>query len=472
MYVIYWLRQDLRVEDNPALASASSDQKTVLPIYIYDNVNQSPAMGSASKAWLHHALIALEAQMGHKILCLTGDPWTLITQPPLKTIIERYNIQSIYWNRCYEPWRMARDEALKSKLTTIGITAHSFNGSLLWEPWTVKKDNQEPYKVFTPFFRKGCLPQSPRALVSPIKSIDYLSAGLENASVSSLNLIEQDRWQSKTLSHWEIGAESAQKKLDDWLEHGLTGYKKLRDYPNLPHHSKLSPHLHFGEISPHQIWHAVQALPQDKDTDHFLSEIGWREFSYNLLFHNQQLDRENIQKKFDRLAWKTNPELLALWQRGNTGIPLVDAGMRQLWQTGFMHNRLRMVVGSFLVKNCLIDWREGFDWFWDCLFDADLANNAAGWQWIAGCGADAAPYFRIFNPISQSEKFDPNGEFIKTFVPELKALDPPHCFAPWLADKTTLSQANIVLGEDYPYPCIDLKASRQAALDTFKQTFS
>ena len=272
---------------------------------------------------------------------------------------------------------------------------------------------------------------------------------------------------------WEPGEAGAQKKLYDFLDDGLLGYKEGRNFPSKKNVSQLSPHIHHGEVSPNQVWYAAKQKEDEtgieKDLAHFLSELGWREFSYNLLYHFPSLPRENLQKKFDNFPWQKNEVFSEKWKKGFTGYPIVDAGMRELWQTGYMHNRVRMIVGSFLVKNLLLHWHEGEEWFWDCLIDADLASNSASWQWVAGSGADAAPYFRIFNPISQGIKFDPEGEYTKKFLPELKDLPIKYLYSPWEAPTAVLEQANVRLGENYPQPIVDLKESREKALSAFDQ---
>ena len=267
---------------------------------------------------------------------------------------------------------------------------------------------------------------------------------------------------------WVVGEKAAHQHLARFLQEGLPYYKGGRDFPARPYVSRLSPYLHFGEISPHAVWHALQKEKDEENVSHFQRELGWREFSYSLLYAFPELPSKNFQAKFDRFPWKKDPQKLKAWQKGQTGIPFVDAAMRELWQTGYMHNRARMVVASFLVKNLLIHWHEGEAWFWDCLVDADLANNSASWQWVAGCGADAAPYFRIFNPVTQGEKFDPDGAYICRYVPELKNLPPPYLFSPWTAPEQVLEKAGVELGKHYPHPIVDLKKSREEALKAFR----
>ena len=297
---------------------------------------------------------------------------------------------------------------------------------------------------------------------------------LHSSSLDSLDLMPKIEWYKGFESEWSPGEDGADKSLDEFLDSGLINYKEGRNFPSQKFVSRLSPHLHFGEISPNEVWYRAKTKETlngiEKSLAHFHSELGWREFSYYLLYHFPDLPSVNFQRKFDTFPWQKNDELLQLWKKGMTGYPIVDAGMRELWKTGYMHNRLRMVVGSFLVKNLLIDWREGEAWFWDCLIDADLASNSASWQWVAGSGADAAPYFRIFNPITQGLKFDPQGEYTKKYVPELKDLPNKYLFNPWEAPKEVLEVAGVELGKDYPEPIVDLKISRELALEAFATT--
>ncbi|WP_169543378.1 cryptochrome/photolyase family protein [Sneathiella aquimaris] len=462
--VIYWLRQDLRVSDNPALHHAVQ-QGRVLPVYILDDENAGEcALGAASRAWLHRSLAVLKEQFDGHLSFYKGDPLSI-----LPALCEQNGVEAVFWNRCYEPWQISRDGALKEILTQGGITVSSFNGSLLWEPWTISKKDGTPYRVFTPFYTKGCLATEPprRPLEAP-ENANYGVPKDKGCTLDALSLLPDVKWDQAMLSDWSIGEKAAQVRLADFLDNGVMHYKKGRDHPSLPYVSRISPHLHFGELSPNQAWYAARALEESDQVDHFCRELGWREFSYSLLYYNKELPRKNLQSKFDAFPWDKNPDGLEAWKKGQTGIPLVDAGLRELWQTGYMHNRVRMVVGSFLVKNLLVDWREGERWFWDCLVDADLANNSAGWQWIAGCGADAAPYFRIFNPVMQAQKFDENGDYIRRYVPELADLQNKYLFSPWDAPKEALADADVVLGQTYPAPIVDLKKSRNRALEAYQ----
>jgi deoxyribodipyrimidine photo-lyase len=461
---IHWFRQDLRLSDNPALYQAAQTA-TVLPIYILDDDNAAKySMGSAGRVWLHSSLISLCQSLGQNLSLYRGDPL-----PILLTLCKRYQIKRIFWNRCYEPWRISRDTHIKEQLEDQGITVHSHNGSLLWEPWHIKKEDGTSYKVFTPFYRKGCLSATPPR--EPLPVPDKLNAQKDtqdSLKIDDLALLPKTGWDNKMRAHWDIGEHGAHQRLSEFLRTGMEHYKEGRNLPAKPYVSKLSPYLHFGEISPNQLYYAARQFADNEHVDHFCSELGWREFSYSQLYFNPSLPERNLQKKFDDFPWKDDQGKLSAWQKGKTGIPFVDAGMRELWQTGYMHNRVRMVVGSFLVKNLLLHWHHGERWFWDCLVDADLANNSASWQWVAGCGADAAPYFRIFNPVTQGEKFDPQGEYVRQYVPELKKLPDKYLFKPWEAPNRILKDADMVLGVDYPEPIIDLKTSRQAALSAFE----
>jgi len=406
--VIVWFRQDLRLHDNPAFSAAAGTGAPVLPVYVLDDENAGEwSMGAASRWWLHESLTRLNDSLDGGLHCFSGQADALIPR-----LAEQLDAVGIFWNHCYEPWRISRDQVIKSELIANGREVQSFNGSLLFEPQTVTKSDGTPYKVFTPFYRKGCLggppPREPIGKPGDVRPCTVRT----DTTLADLRLLPQMRWYDAIAESWFPGEQGAHERLGAFLEKGIQDYRSGRNRPDQEFVSRLSPHLHFGEVSPHQVWHAAKALEADRsiaaDVDHFLSELGWREFSSYLLFHWPELPRHNLQKKFDRFPWQDDHEALIRWQRGRTGYPIVDAGMRQLWRTGYMHNRVRMIVGSFLVKNLLLHWHHGEDWFWDTLVDADLANNSAGWQWIAGCGADAAPYFRIFNPVTQGQKFDPD----------------------------------------------------------------
>ena len=467
--VIVWFRQDLRLHDNPALHAAARSGQPILPVFILDEENPADwRMGAASRWWLHHSLQSLDDSLKDRLVLLRGDPQILLPE-----LINEVSAAAVYWNRLYEPWAIVRDTAIKQQLLDASFKVKSFNGSLLFDPPSTNKVDGTPYKVFTPFYRKGCLQngiQPRKPLRKPSKL--HLHDGSTGLSLDDLSLLSVINWYDEIAATWSPGEDGAQKRLASFLNKGIDDYKEGRNRPDQQHVSRLSPHLHFGELSPNQAWYAVDdsgtGLDLDTNADSFLSELGWREFSYNLLYNRPELPTRNLQKKFDRFPWREDAAALRRWRRGETGYPIVDAGMRELWRTGYMHNRLRMIVGSFLVKNLMLHWHHGERWFWDTLLDADLASNSASWQWIAGCGADAAPYFRIFNPVTQGKRFDPDGLYVRHYVPEVAELPDKYLHAPWEAPVSILDTAGVVLGETYPEPVVDLKASRERALAAFK----
>ncbi len=461
-----WFRNDLRITDNPALSEACL-KGDIIPVFIHDNVNHpNKQIGSASKWWLHQSLISLNKDLDGGLITLTGDPKKIIPK-----LVNESGASSVVWNRNYEPWQITRDKNIKTKLEENGLKVKTFNGSLLWEPWKILNQSGTPYKVFTPFYRKGCLnADSPRIPEAKPNKINVVTLN-DGFDVESLELMPKIEWYKTMEKTWSPGEEGAIKKLDRFLDGPVKYYKTDRDFPGIKGTSRLSPHLHFGEISPNQVWHAA-LLNQNiqkvgKDLFHFLSELGWREFSYYLLYHFPEITNKNFNTTFDNYPWSSVTSTFDAWKRGRTGVPIVDAGMRELWETGYIHNRVRMIVGSYLVKNLNIDWRDGEEWFWDCLVDADLAANCASWQWVAGSGADAAPFFRIFNPILQGEKFDKDGNYVRKYCPELSKLPNKYLHQPWEAPEAILNESEIVLGKDYPTPIVDLKESRKDALNKY-----
>lgn len=461
---IVWFRQDLRLMDNPALSAACSASDAILPVYILDKAN-GPAIGEAQDWWLHHSLHSLSSDLSQKQLALHLKEGQALAV--LDELVEQHNISAIYWNRCYEPRVIERDKAIFSYFKEKGITVKSYNGSLLNEPWEIKTKTNDFYKVFTPYW-KACLQQLDVASLAEVKRWpDLIKAGSDR--LEDWNLLPSNPdWACGFADFWQAGEQAAHARLEHFLETALSNYDKARDFPAAPGTSHLSPSLHFGEISPKQIWLALQQLMDNektiprRDAERFLAELGWREFSYHLLYHFPTLDNENFNRKFNAFPWQDDEELLRCWQKGQTGYPIVDAGMRELWQTGYMHNRVRMIVASFLTKDLLIPWQKGAQWFFNTLLDADLANNSAGWQWTAGSGADAAPYFRIFNPVTQSERFDPNGEYLKRWLPELENLSGKYLHAPWLAPANQRPS-------DYPAPIVDHAEARKYALMAYEK---
>ena len=460
---IMWFRQDLRLHDNPALLN-SVNSGFILPVYIYDTTTPEEfIIGAASKVWLHHAINSLNQSLDSHLQVFIGDPKDILLK-----LIKKHTITQINWNRCYEKWQVERDTNIKQILHQQCILVNSFNGSLLWEPWEALKSDGTPYKVFTPFYHNGCLTkEEPRKPLPKPQNIKFVET-LNDTQINDIHLLPQIPWDKNIIANWQVSEDAALSKLHNFIENKIHDYKIGRDCPAHDFTSKLSPYLHFGQISPNTAWYIAKYSGFDNNIDIFLSELGWREFSYSLLYYFPDLHKENWQKKFDNFPWQTDISNLQLWQSGKTGIPIVDAGMRELWQTGHMHNRVRMIVASFLIKNLLIDWRHGARWFWNTLFDADLASNSASWQWVAGLGADAAPYFRIFNPVTQSQKFDLEGIYIRKYIPELKSLPNKYLFSPWAAPAEILSTFGVVLGQDYPFPIVDLKESREIALQGFK----
>lgn len=464
--VIVWFRQDLRLRDNPALYYAAKQHSKVIPVYIYDNSLYD--LGGASRWWLHHSLVSLENSFKQRkihFFIFYGS-----AQRILLNLAKEHNAEAIFWNQSFDPHVIAQDLKITSELTVANIKTKIFNASLLYNPNVVKNKKGGPYKVFSQFWKACQKIQPERNTVLPVPKLLGIPPHVSKP-IDSLGLLP-------TCPDWSIGlgktfcpGEShALKKLNHFINRKISHYAELRDYPAENATSHLSPHLHFGEISPLQIFHFVQQIDfrKTKAALKFMSEIGWREFSAYLLYHFQNIATKNMNPKFNYFSWEKNVTSLKKWQKGLTGYPIVDAGMRELWHTGFMHNRVRMVVASFLTKDLLIHWKEGADWFMDTLVDADLASNVVNWQWVAGSGIDAAPYFRIFNPVSQSEKFDPDGKYIRRWIPEISKLSNQFIHKPWMASDVLLRQAKIILGKDYPYPIVNHEEQRKEALKRYK----
>ena len=475
MTTLLWFRRDLRLADNPALDAAVAIGLPVIPVYICDDADAGEwSPGGASRWWLHGSLSALSSEIearGNKLILKTGPAEAVINE-----LISETGATSVYWNRRYEPWAIRRDEKVKTALKGKGIEARSFNAGLLREPWAITTQKGEPYKVFTPFWKAlrasgepDQLKPAPQRIPAPndfVKSDDLNSWGL---------LPTKPDWASGLRDAWTPGEDAAQSRLHDFTDAAVFDYQDKRNLPGVSGTSRLSPHLHFGEIGPRQIWHTVIASalaqtgsPMPRGAETYLSEIAWREFSYHLLFHFPELPLKPLRTEFCNFPWTNDPDALSAWQRGATGYPIVDAGMRELRTTGWMHNRVRMIVASFLIKDLLIDWQSGEHWFWDTLVDADLASNAASWQWVTGCGADAAPYFRVFNPTIQGTKFDPDGSYVRRWVPEISRLPDRLIHTPWMAKPIELEDAGIELGRNYPEPIVDHAMARNRALEKYK----
>ncbi|MBB5206706.1 cryptochrome/photolyase family protein [Chiayiivirga flava] len=459
---LLWFRRDLRLDDNPALQAALDAGHRIVPVYVHAPDEEAPWMpGAASRAWLAASLRALSAALRERgsMLVLRRGP----TERALETLIEETGASAVYWNRLYEPAVIARDAALKTHFKQRGIDAHSHNAALLFEPWEIETGQGTPYRVFTPFWRNArarLRDGAPPAAPARLPAVPHLAS----ETVDALLPAPRPRWDRPMLADWRPGAAGAAEMLEVFLDDAVAHYKTQRDLPDRVGTSRLSPHLHFGEISPRRLVAAIQGrtwpAAVEPHVETWLKELGWREFSHHLLYHFPASTDANLNPRFDDFPWAPRDnDALEAWCRGRTGVPIVDAGMRELWATGFMHNRVRMLTASFLTKNLRQHWIHGARWFWDTLVDADLANNTQGWQWTAGTGADAAPYFRIFNPVTQARRFDPDVRYVRRWLPELDALPDAAVFAPWEhADAARLAP-------DYPaQPIVDLAQSRDAAL--------
>src|SRR3569623_1265176 len=464
MTTIVWFRQDLRIGDNPALAAAAR-RGPVVPLYILDEEGRRPR-GAASRWWLHHSLDALDKSLGGLVL-RRGDPAAILLE-----IAKAAGADRVVWNRCHEPDAVARDEAVVAALTARGIAVEGFNGNLLHEPTEVKTKTGGPFKVYTPFWR-ACRARSappPQRAVKPAMHI----AGMKSFMLASWKLLpKKPDWAAGWSKYWTPGEKGAHARLDAFVRSDLKDYATARDRMAGRNTSLLSPHLHFGEVSPRQVFARVAVAGDGPGLSQaaakFEAELGWREFCAHLLYHFPTIATDNWRTEFDKFPWQRSAAHLKAWQRGQTGYPMVDAGMRELWTTGWMHNRVRMITASFLVKHLRIHWRDGEACFWDTLVDADIANNAGNWQWVAGSGADASPYFRIFNPMIQVAKFDPDGEYVRRWCPELKKLPDKFIHAPFDADDDVLEEAGVKLGRDYPTPLVDHAEARDAALAAYRK---
>lgn len=443
--IIVWLRNDLRLHDNPALHAASETNRPLILCYIWSDEDNKPhSPGGASRAWLHDSLIEFAKSCQNKLIIRKGHYAQV-----LEALISETKATSLYWNRRYEPHLIAKDQEIKTTLTQAGIEVKSFIGNVLFEPWQIATREAKPFKVFTPFY-KNCLKSDFTKPLDTPKELYFYAGKTSSETISGLGLLTKN----PPLDVWQPGEQGALKALDQFIHTGLSYYKEGRDFPALEHTSKLSCSIHFGEISVRKI---IQELPQEHH-EWYTRELIWREFATHLLYHFPQTTQEPLREEFKKFPWRKDPEQFASWQNGMTGYPIVDAGMRQMLATGWMHNRVRMIVASFLVKHLLLSWQQGEAWFWEKLFDADLANNSLGWQWVSGCGADAAPYFRIFNPVLQGQKFDPEGSYVKQWVPELRTLPKEVVHTPW---KTDL--------KGYVKPIIDLDFGRMRALEAFQE---
>ena len=463
---IVLFRANLRLDDNPALADAAARGK-VVPLFILEDPPIDAPPGGASRWWLREALLDLDRglrRLGAELVFRRGNAEAILLD-----IVRQSGASSVSWQRRHEPALAQQDEDLTARLRLNGIEVRQHEGFLLFDPAVIRTAGGTPFRVFTPFAR-ACMaaaePSPPVAAPARLQGV----AGLPGERVEDWKLVSaKASWPQGLAAAWEPAEQAALSLLSDFLDGAIDRYRDDRDRPDIGGTSRLSPYLHFGQIGPRRIWHAVRyAAARDranaKSVERYLLEILWREFSWHLLAQFPELPRKPLTGSFEAFPWRDDANALEAWKRGRTGYPIVDAGMRQLWETGWMHNRVRMVVASFLVKHLLIDWREGAAWFWDTLVDADLGNNSASWQWVAGCGADAAPFFRIFNPMLQGRKFDPRGDYVRRYVPELARLDADGIHEPWRASSTQLREAGVRLGSTYPLPIVDHQAARQRAL--------
>ncbi len=474
---IILFKQDLRLADNPALYHGVKDG-AIIPVYILDEINLTK-MGGASKWWLYHSLLSLKKSLQKEdadIILAKGD-----TIKELEVIIKNSGANAIYFNNLYDPKSVLLETKIAEYFTKKKILVKSFNGNLLFDPRKIRNKQGGYFKVFTPFWKSLSIKLDD---IEVLPNPDFKNKTLKNIAnlsldIKKLELLPKDyNWADKLNQYWQVGEEAAFAKLIYFLENIICFYKNGRDIPAKAATSSLSPYLHFGEISVRHIVSLTKMKMEIgdlakgasiNDIERFFSELGWREFSNHLLYHFPKLISEPFNPRFSKFTWEDNKKLLKKWQLGKTGYPIVDAGMRELWETGYMHNRVRMVVASFLTKHLLINWQYGAEWFFDTLVDADIPNNISSWQWVAGSGADAAPYFRIFNPILQGERFDPHGEYIKKWLPVLKDLPTKFIHAPWTAGDIELKMANITLGKNYPKPLVEHSEARDKAMALYKK---
>jgi deoxyribodipyrimidine photo-lyase len=474
--VIVWFRDDLRLSDHAALQAAARHGQSLICLYVLDDTQRphSRPPAGASRWWLANSLRSLDASLktlGQDLILRKGNAAALIPQ-----IARETDASAVFWIDCEVPADAALARDVAEALCRIGIESHISRSDLLAKPQSIRNKEGRGLRVFTPFWKRvlSLGEDPPRPLPAPKKFPPRFPVASEDLDDWNREPKHPD-WAEGFRDKWSPGEAGAQQRLHDFLDGAIKGYATKRDRPDGDHTSGLSPHLRFGEISPRQVFHAARFAAErnsslSRDVEKFLTELGWREFCRHLLFDNPDLHERNLQSSFDQFPWRRGANALHAWQRGLTGYPIVDAGMRELWRSGVMHNRVRMVVASFLIKHLLLDWRDGEKWFWDTLVDADPGSNPANWQWVAGSGADAAPYFRVFNPILQGEKFDPNGVYVSRWVPELAKLPPDLIHRPWEATPIELASAGITLGKTYPEPIVDHKAARERALAAYRKT--
>ena len=471
--IIVWIRKDLRLFDNPALFHAVEKKTPLILLFIWSPQEEGIwTMGEAQQWWLHHSLQAFSSSLEpySQSLVIRHGPCT----STLLDVARETGSKAVYWNKVYEPNEANRDQNIATALQKNGINALQWESQLLHDPTLVSTGKGTPYKVFTPFWRtiqKTILVPNPLEIPAFTRG-SMMPLAIDSLHVDALHLLPTLNWADEFPKAWQPGENTARNRLHKFLNKSIIDYNLSRDFPNTDGTSRLSPHLHFGEISSRTIWHEITKGESPLDLNEgkipFLRQLIWREFAYHLIHHFPYTSEKNLRDTFDKFPWSTNAEHLLAWQKGQTGYPIVDAGMRQLWQTGWMHNRVRMVVASFLTKHLLMHWLEGARWFWDTLVDANLPNNTMGWQWAAGSGADAQPFFRIFNPMNQGKKFDPKGEYVRTWLPELQQVPTKLIHEPWLMNQTQQRKSNVILGKHYPKPVVDHKEAREFALHAYK----
>lgn len=475
--VVVWIRNDLRFHDNPAIFEACSLGQPVILLYIFDTDPRAPSCaGSASRVWLEQSL----ENFGPRAM-QRGFGWVIregSTCDVLKAVLRESMATHLFWNRRYEPLASANDLEIQEILESEGVSVRTFRGNLLVEPGQLLNKKGGPFQVFTPYWQAFEEARPDTAEAPEVYSELACPIQLPSLTPRELPLCPKHlQWPHQILSEWQVGEVHALEVLKHFCQNGLTEYAIKRDHPACGVTSRLSPYLHFGEISPRRIWNAVLDWTRHHaeqttiaQADAFLRQLGWREFAHSVLYNFPFLVEEPFREEFRKISWRTDEHELKAWRFGKTGIPIVDAGMRQLWLTGWMHNRVRMITASFLVKHLLHSWKEGQAWFWDTLVDADLANNTYGWQWVTGCGIDPAPFFRIFNPVVQGQRFDPEGAYVRQYVPELCLVPSDLIHHPWDASAEDLASWNVHLGVNYPKPIVGIAEGRDRAMKAFRGT--
>jgi deoxyribodipyrimidine photo-lyase len=471
--VLVWFRHDLRLSDHPALAEAARSGRAVLPVYVWAPEDEGAwPPGAASRWWLHHSLEALDTSLrrrGSRLVLRSGPADRVLAELAAET-----GAELVAWSRRYEPHARVQEERVASALRRAGVATADHPGHLLAEPSDVVSGQGSFYRVFTPFWKALRARPDPPAPLAPPRRLAAPRRWPQGLPLAALELLPDVDWAGGLRERWVPGEPGAQQRLDELVASRLGTYGEERDRLDRPAISELSPHLHFGEIGPRQVWHAVRRASAQhpswgRSAEAYLRQLAWREFGHHLLVHVPHLPERPYRDEFAAFPWRDDERGLRAWQRGRTGYPLVDAAMRELWRTGFVHNRARLVVASFLTKHLLVPWQRGARWFWDTLVDADLANNSLGWQWTAGCGPDAAPYFRVFNPALQARRFDPHGRYVRDWLPSLRALEPPALHDPATAPPLVLEAAGIRLGRTYPRPIVDHRSGRDRALAAYDQ---